>query len=411
MTKYKLNFKNITYIKMIMFLMLFSFGTFFPLLSLYLTKYLHFSGTQTGIIMAMSAVSAIFAPLVGSFLADRIISAEKLFAICSFGGAVFVFYLSRVNTFQPFLIGYLLYMVFTGPLIPLSNTIIFHHIKNREQDYGKLRIWGTVGWIMAALLFGWVWLRLYQGAPMEQKLGSALVLSSISAFLCALISLRISDSNIDPKKNIHFFPMEAIKTFLKPEVLVISICGFLMFTSDRFYFFGAAPFMKELGFEGHNILPALSIGQLSELLAMLILGWILFKYKLKNLLILGGLVNLLRYLLLTTAASKLQILSGVFFHGLAYTLFYSVAYIYLDRHTNRSSRAGVYQIFRIMTAGLGNLLGNFSTGKSSDLLGVLKNSPENFKFFWLIPASLVIIATSLLFIIRNRPDTNSHTFR
>lgn len=386
-------------IKMIMFLLYLSFGTFFPILSLYLTKYLHFTGTQTGIIMSMSAVSAIVAPLVGSFIADRIISAEKLFAICNFGGAILIFYLSRVTTFKPFLIGYLFYMIFTGPNIPLSNTIIFHHIENREQEYGKLRIWGTFGWISAALLFGWVWLRLYQGAPMETKLGSALVLSSISSLLCGLITLRIPETRAKQKNDVQIFPVKALKTFLKPEVLLLSICGFLVFSADHFYFFGSGPFMQELGFKESSILPALSIGQITEIIAMLSLGWLLYKFKLKSVLIFGALINLIRYLILSFTATKLHFLSGVFLHGLAYTLFYSVSYIYLDRHTNQQVRAGVHQIFRIITAGLGNIVGNFSTGRSSDMLGVLESTPENYKLFWSIPAGIVLIAIlSLLFL-------------
>jgi MFS family permease len=384
---------------MIMFLMFLSFGTFFPILSLYLTKYLHFTGTQTGIIMSMSAVSAIVAPLIGSFVADRLISAEKLFAICNFGGAVIVFYLSRVNTFVPFLIGYLTYMIFTGPLIPLSNTIIFHHIRNREQEYGKIRIWGTFGWISAALLFGWVWLRMYEGAPMDTKLASAFVLSALSALGCGIISLGIPDSKFDKKQEINLFPVKAFKTFLKPEVILISICGLLVFSADRFYFFGSGPFMKELGFQDANILPSLSIGQLSEIFAMLTLGWFLVKYKLKNMLIIGAAINLIRYLIFSIAGSQLQLLSGVVLHGMAYTFFYSVAYIYLDKHTNRDERAGVHQIYRILTAGLGNVIGNYSTGKAADLLGVLKNAPENYQWFWLIPALLVGIAIiALLFL-------------
>lgn len=399
MTNLKSKIGDLTYIKIAMFLLMFAFGTFFPILSLYLTKYLHFTGTQTGIIMAMSAVSAILAPLIGSFLADRIISAEKLFVICNLGGALLAFYLSTVTSFKPFLIGYLFYMIFTGPAIPLSNAIIFHHVENRERDYGKMRIWGTLGWIAAALLFGYLWLKLYEGVPVEEKLGSALVLSSISSFLCALIGLAISNSNIDTEANNNFFPVKVFKTFLKPEVLVLALCGLLVYSADRFYFFGAGPYMKELGFAETNILPALSIGQIGEIFAMLSLGWILMKFKSEKILIFGAIVSLTRYIILSFSSTKLTLLSGVALHGISYTFFYSVAYVYLDRHTNRQVRAGVHQVFRIMTAGLGNILGNFSTGKSSDILGVLRDSPENYKYFWLIPASLTLSAILLLLLI------------
>ena len=115
-------------------------------------------------------------------------------------------------------------------------------------------------------------------------------------------------------------------------------------------------------------------------------------------------INLIRYIILSLAGSKLTFMSGVALHGLAYTFFYSVAYIYLDQHTTREERAGVHQLYRIMTAGLGNILGNFSTGKSSDLLGVLGNSPDNYKYFWLIPAGLVLIAAILPLNIKSQPE-------
>ena len=65
----------------LMFLHYFVLGCTIPIMSLYLKQYLGFSGTQAGIIMAMSAGAGFIGPFMGGFVADRIISAERLFSL------------------------------------------------------------------------------------------------------------------------------------------------------------------------------------------------------------------------------------------------------------------------------------------------------------------------------------------
>ena len=388
------------HLKLLVFFQYLAFGSIIPILSLYLTKNLNFTGTQTGLIMSTSAISAIAAPLMGTFIADRLISAERLFAICNLGAAILIFWLSSVNSFQLFFIGYLGYMMFMGPTIPLSNTIIFHHVESREQDYGKIRRFGTFGWISAAVIFGWGWLRMQYGTNTAAHLSEALILASIGSIFCVVISMAIPPSGAAEQKNVSLFPKEALQTFLKPKILMVSILALILFSADRFFFLGSAPFMKELGYNESDILPILSIGQFFEIFAMSFLGSFITKFSKRKVLIFGAGIDALRFILLAFAGEILHIIPALTLHGISYTFFFAVAYIYLDSHTNKSNRAGVHQIYRIITSGFGYLLGNFLAGWFSDYLGIFSNNPEHYKYFWIAPGIIgFLVMFGLIFIL------------
>ncbi|MCF7886098.1 MAG: MFS transporter [Candidatus Marinimicrobia bacterium] len=374
----------------------FARGSVLPILSLYLTKQLGFTGAQTGAVMAMAAISTLTAPFLGSVVADRIISSEKLFALCHFSGALLMLSLSTIQTYPLFLIVYLVYMMFIGPTIPLSTAIIFHHIENGKEDYGNFRVLGTLGWIGAAFVVGWIWMRLINPGAMESKLGDALVISALASIIAGSFGLLITPSGVKEEASFSIIPKSALRKFLNPKIILLSISGLIIYLADRFYFFGTGPFMKSLGFSEFNILPAQSLGQVTEIVIMVSLGTMIKKFGLKKVLILGVVSNIARYAILAFASSPAHILLGVAMHGLAYGSFFSAANIFLDSLITRRNRAGIHQIFRIIIAGGGNILGNFIAGYCARSLGVLSIHPDNYVFFWLIPA---VISLGVLIIL------------
>ena len=140
-----------------MFLQFFVFGCTLPIFSLYMKDYLHFSGAQSGIILAMSAIPAFFAPLISSFIADRLISAERLLICCNIAGAAAMSALYFQSEFYSVLFFYLLYSLLTGPAIALTTAITFHHAPEAVKKFGGIRLWGTLGWFMAAWVFRYLW--------------------------------------------------------------------------------------------------------------------------------------------------------------------------------------------------------------------------------------------------------------
>jgi len=370
------------------FLHFFAFGSVIPILSLYLLKNLGFAGSQVGMILAAGSISSILSPLVSTFIADKIISSERMFAIAHLFGSIIMISLYFSASFTTVFILYLLYMAFIGPTMPLADTIIFHHLSDRKK-YGNIRVWGTFGWISTALFFGFFIMQRTGG-----DLSNALILSAIASFFLGLFAFTIPKTNISETKHKSFLPVKAFRILVQPKVLILVLSTFLVFFADRFYFFGSSPYLKSVGFPEKFIMPYLSIGQILEIGAMISLTHFMVKFRAKTILIAGILVNMLRYALLTFFSSKLMTLLAVACHGVAYTLFFSTVFILLDFQTEKESRAGVHQLFRIVYLGFGTLLGNLVAGHIKEHY-VIDNE---YKLFWMVPAVIMgIVFIVMLF--------------
>src|SRR5262245_60452914 len=147
-----------TRFSLMMFLQYAIWGAWLPLLYPYLNS-LGFSGSQISWVFAGGAAGAILGPMIAGQVADRFFSTEKFLGISHLLGAVLVYFLSRVHDFPTFLELSVLYGVIYAPTLALTDSICFHHLPDRDRDFGRVRLWGTIGWIAAGILVGH-WLRM-----------------------------------------------------------------------------------------------------------------------------------------------------------------------------------------------------------------------------------------------------------
>ena len=399
-----------TRLSIMMFCQYFVHGATIPIFSLYLTGYLNFSGIQTGTILSMSAVAAFVSPLAGAFVADRRISAPRLYGLCHILGGVIMGVLSFQHRFEPFLLLYLTYMIVFGPTNALSNAVTFHHLPNSKQSFGGIRVWGTVGWIAVAWVFSFLWLRS-GGVVVTSRLPDALKLSAISSILLGFYGFTIPMVKIEYKEKIRVFPIEAFRVMIKREVLLLSAVSFLVSFIDRYYYFGTAPFLRQIGFHEADIMPAMSLGQVPEVFAMVLLGFFIARLGSKRVLAIGVLMEVVRFAAFAVGAPVLLVLTGLSVHGIAYAFFFTTAFIYLDRHCDSASRSGVHQLFAIITSGFGSFLGSLVAGKTLDFFKIPETGRIDYQGFWMVPTLLAIftfIAVILLF--KKKPIMQKATF-
>lgn len=146
-------------LSIMMFLQYAIWGAWLPLLYPFLLGYRGFSLEECGLCLSAGAVGAIFGPFLAGQLADRVISTERLLAISHFLGAILVFSLGVVETFLPFVVLSLVYGFVYAPTLALTNSISLTHVRDRDRDFGPIRVWGTVGWIVAGIFMGQYLLR------------------------------------------------------------------------------------------------------------------------------------------------------------------------------------------------------------------------------------------------------------
>lgn len=144
-----------------MFLQYAVWGAWLPILFPFLAGYRHFSATEIGTMFAVGAVGAIVAPFVAGQIADRWFPTERFLGISHLIGAVLVWRLAEVESYEGFLLFSLLYSLVYAPTLPLTNSISFHHLPDRDRDFGRVRLWGTIGWIAVGIAVGhwlaWRW--------------------------------------------------------------------------------------------------------------------------------------------------------------------------------------------------------------------------------------------------------------
>ncbi len=155
-----------TRLSVMMFLQYAIWGAWLPILYPFLLGHRQMSLDEVGMILAGGAVGAIIGPFIAGQVADRYFSTEKFLGISHLLGAVLVWFLAGIDAFAAFLAISVLYGLIYAPTLALTNSISFHHLPDRDKDFGKVRVWGTVGWIVAGIAIG-QWL-LAKHSPAEQ---------------------------------------------------------------------------------------------------------------------------------------------------------------------------------------------------------------------------------------------------
>jgi MFS family permease len=381
----------------IMFLHYFAAGATLPLMSLYFSQELGFGGAGAGLILSLSALSAMLAPLLSAFVSDRVLSAERLFALAEALAAFFMLGLALSSHFLPVIIFYLLYMGMFISAMALSNVIVFHHSPDGGRSFGGVRLWGTVGWVVSGWIFGFFYLRLSQGT-----VGDALFFTAGVSLFLSLFSLSLPGQKGKAPRRSRLLPDAALKLFMRPELLLLGVTAFLMQITHKFYYFGAAPYLRHLGFSDAMILPSMSLGQAMEVVSMLLLPFLFKRFPPRRIILFGTIMELSRFSIFAFGSGGIGALAGIAFHGPSFAFFFTVSFIYLNGFADTESRAGVQQLFFFIVEGMGSLAGSLLAGFSYDLN--MQIVPGSFRLFWMIPTVLTLFAISIALLINRMGD-------
>jgi len=142
-----------------MFLEFFVWGGWFVTLGTYLAQSLSATGAQIGAAYATQSWGAIVAPFIVGLIADRYFNAERVLAALHLLGGGLLLALAQVTAFNRFLPLLLAYMILYMPTLALVNSISFRQLRDPAREFARLRVWGTIGWIVAGVaisyMFAW----------------------------------------------------------------------------------------------------------------------------------------------------------------------------------------------------------------------------------------------------------------
>lgn len=361
-------------------------GATVPILSLYLKDHLGIAPFRAGMIMAMPSAAASVAPLIASRIADRWMGARSMLMLCHGLAALLMLWLYRVHSFSFFISLYFLYGLCFAPTFGLTNTVVLQHASDARRDFGGIRMWGTLGWVAVAWVFGYWWLK---GDASGTRLGHALLVSAFASAALALFMLRLTGSSFDkPAAPLYG---EVFCLFLRPEMLLLCLLNFLNGACHQFYYFGMSPFLVHLRFPEAYIMPGMSIGQASEVLVLLFLGWFLSRISMKRIMLWGVIAQGLRMLIFAFTENHIAIVAGIALHGFCYAFFFTTAYLYVEKHSTSATRAGAQQLLTLMISGAGPLAGFLFAGWTAQFFSDPVSGIVDYRMFWLIPGILCAI--------------------
>ena len=399
-----------------MFLQYALWGAWLPVTARYLSASisdggLGFSGTQIGMILGLAgSIGAIASPFIAGQIADRYFSTERILAFLVTAGAIVKWVTASQTDYQSWLVLSIIYSVLYMPTLALSNSITFAHIEDQENDFPKIRVWGTIGWIVASWAFPMIWLQTdlqLQWMPpfivgaevpnVTSRLADALKFSSIISIsygaFCFL--LPHTPPKRDAVEKLAF--KKAFDLFQYSSFTILVVASLAVSIIHQIYFLQTGPFLSHIGIPDSQIGPAMTIGQFAEILAMAYLGFFLKRLGFKKVITIGIAAYFFRYAIFGTAMLPVWIIVvSQVFHGFCYAFFFATAYIYVDKLADQDVRHSAQTVFGIIILGGGPVIGGWLSGYLQNMYTV--DNVFSFSNFWYTMSAIGLV-TMIFFLM------------
>jgi nucleoside transporter len=389
-------------LSLMMFLQYAIWGAWLPLLWPFLSGHRGFEGGQIGDMFAIGAVGALVAPFIAGQIADRYFATEKYLALSHIVGGILVWQLSWLEGYWAFLGFSLLYSLIYAPTLSLTNSLSFHHLPDRDRDFGRVRVWGTVGWIAVGIAIG-QWL-LHRHTPdggeaeavlaaQQAGMADAFKFSAVLGVFMGLYCFALPHTP-PMKGERRSATAEAVGEIKRNPLLTLFLIAVPISCIHQFYFVHTAGFLGNFQTRTADAINAvfgvgggglMTIGQMSEVIVLAAIPLVAKKVSRKTLLLTGVVAYALRMFLFAyvdaihaaTGVPEVAILiAGIAMHGFCFGCFIFVAFMIVDEETTGDVKASAQSLFNVVIVGVGIIVGSkIATGPavswSTDAAGEL----------------------------------------
>jgi len=379
-----------------MFLEFFIWGGWFVTLGTFLGDNLNATGGEIAQAFSTQSWGAIIAPFIIGLIADRYFNAERILGILHLAGAALMYFMYGSDSFAGFYPYVLVYMILYMPTLALVNSISFNQMKDPAKEFSLVRVFGTIGWIIAGLTISFVFAWDSPGARAEGLLKNTFLMVAIASAVLGVFSFTLPQTppRVSRQEKVSLsvmFGLDALKLLKDKNFLVFFISSILICIPLAFYYQNANPFLAEIGMQ--NPTGKMTIGQISEVLFMLLLPVFFKKYGFKKTILAGMLAWVVRYLLFAYGnAGELtfMLLIGIALHGICYDFFFVSGQIYTDTKAGDKYKSAGQGLITLATYGVGMLIGFWIAGKVADTY-LLENGMHSWQSIWMYPASFAAI--------------------
>ncbi len=389
---------------------------------------------ETGPLLAVGAVGLWVAPIVTGQICDRWMNIERYLALAHLFGGITLLIIPVAVQAQWFGLVFWLLGLFAAlylPTMPLASALTFRHLPHPELQFGSVRLFGTVGWVLAGVgLSVWLqwpdaqhWLRetfpsservvlrvdrLFRQLPGPTS-DDAFHIAAILSFALSTFCVFLPPPPPARTSGVGFAPLAVLRMFCSWSFFVLAIFSFLLGMTAPLYSLAVPPLLEQQHFHADWVPAVMTIGQISEFPALLFLPWMLRRWGLRATFLLGIAAWAVRYALFALNPPIPITLLGVALHGVCHVFVIVVIQLYIDAQCPPDQKASAQNLFAFLTLGvampIGLLLSRPLVQASRDADGDVVNFGRVFG----IPALLLAIAMCLFWLLMPRVVHPSQT--
>lgn len=372
-----------------------------------------FSETQATSLTANVYLGAMLSTLFAGYVADRWINSERLMGICHILGAGLLYLMSQLTSPSQYWMLFAVtfgYSLLFNPTLAVINSLTFRNVPDGQRDFPGLRVFGTIGWICAGLLID----RIFTGSTsIDGKAVPNTIATSGPLLQAAIISLffgiycfvALPKTPPTGAGGGAFDFLRALSMLKDPSYAVFFVITLIASIAMGMYFNSSGDFLsKQVAIE--NVGSTLAIGQMVELLLLVLLPVFLHLFGLKVVMSVGLFCWALRYFLFAHGGESgiyyAMAIAGVALHGFCFDFFFAAGFIHADKTAPEDLRASSQSLLGFLVYGLGTWLGTLASGK---LAAVFKTEAgTNWFGFWIVPSVVLFIALALfLAFFKSKP--------
>ncbi|MDP9066540.1 MAG: MFS transporter, partial [Pseudomonadota bacterium] len=324
------------------------------------------------------------------------------------GGGILMYVLYSSQAFAQFYPGLLAYMILYMPTLALVNAIAFRQMSDPSRQFSVIRVWGTVGWIVAGLVISYAF-RWDSSAGMSQgALKNTFLMCCVASFTLGLYSFTLPRT--PPVRSAgggrvlaDLLGLDALVLLKQKNFALFFVASILICIPLAFYYQNANQFLTEIHVA--NATGKQTIGQMSEVLFMLMIPIFLNRFGMKITLLLGMAAWTVRYALFAFGDAhglSALLIIGIALHGVCYDFFFVSGQIYTDSKAGAAHKSAAQGLITLATYGVGMLLGFWAAGRIDDWYA--SGGGHEWQAIWLYPCVFAAVIFAL-FAVAFRNET------
>ena len=392
-------------LSVLMFLQFFVWGAWFVTLGTYLNG-LGFSGTDIGSAYLTNNIGAIVAPFFVGMIADRLFASERICGVLHLAGGMILYYVSTLERVDEIIVSLLVYNACYMSSLALTNSIGFAHLKSPDTQFPSVRVWGTIGWIIAGLTISFVLAGFTDNVEATRlPMTMAAACSVVLGLYCFTLPHTPPAAKGNHVRFSDVLGIDALALFKDRSFALFALSSLLICIPLAFYYSFANLFLNELGMQG--VAAKMSLGQMSEAMFMLAMPLCFRRLGVKWMLLAGMVAWVVRYGLFAYGSMDLVgfLYLGILLHGVCYDFFFVTGQIYVNQQAAPEIRASAQGFLALITYGVGMAIGTYLAGMVVD--AHLIEGGHEWRSIWLLPCAFAAAIAVLFALVFREPERRS----